>query len=233
MLQLLWKLPNSKRALRAYHLRDEEQRQIQMVTALLIQLIHCSANLRDNLRKASSGSAVLEVSIDSSYPTKCTEAATEVCCLFWSRVFQRFASVKVQDASEVKLIMENLVTDLLTTLNLPEYPASAPILEVLYVLLLQNAGLKSKDISAHSLAIDILSMIVARLKHDAVICSQDKFWVLWYLLSEDDDSGSYAKDMCYVCMGRRVENLLICNVCRKLVHPNCLGVKEHEISNWN
>lgn len=133
MLQLLWKLPNSKRAVRAYHLRDEEQRQIQMVSALLIQLIHCSANLPDGLRQASSASAVFEVSVDANYPTKCHEAATEACCLFWSRVLQRFASVKTQDASEVKLIMENLVTDLLTTLNLPEYPASAPILEVLCV----------------------------------------------------------------------------------------------------
>lgn len=135
MLQLLWKLPNSKRALRAYHLRDEEQRQIQMFTALLIQLIHCSANLPDNFRQASTGSAVLEVSVDPSYPTKCTEAVTEACCLFWSRVLQRFASAKAQDASEVKLIMENLVADLLTTLNLPEYPSSAPILEVPCVLL--------------------------------------------------------------------------------------------------
>lgn len=130
MLQLLWKLPNSKRTLRAYHLREEEQRQIQMVTALLIQLIHCSANLPDALRQASSGNAVLEVSVDPSYSTKGHEAATEASCLFWSRVLQRFASVKTQDASELKSIMENLVTDLLTTLNLPEYPASAPILEV-------------------------------------------------------------------------------------------------------
>lgn len=135
MLQLLWKLPSPKRAVRAYHLRDEEQRQIQMVTALLIQLIHCSANLPDGLRQASTGSAVLDISIDAGYPTKCHDAATEACCLFWSRVLQRFASVKTQDASEVKLIMENLVTDLLTTLNLPEYPASAPILEVRCVFL--------------------------------------------------------------------------------------------------
>lgn len=133
MLQLLWKLPHSKRALRTYHIREEEHRQIQMVTALLIQLIHCSANLPDALRQASSGNAVLEVSVDASYPTKCHIATTDACCLFWSRVLQRFASVKTQDASELKSIIENLVADLLTTLNLPEYPASAPILEVAFV----------------------------------------------------------------------------------------------------
>lgn len=137
MLHLLWKLPHSKRALRNYHIREEEQRQIQMITALLIQLIHCSANLPDNLRQASSGNSVLEVSFDASYPTKCRDAVTEACCLFWRSVLERLASVKTQDASELKSIMENLVMDLLNTLNLPEYPASASILEVTFVSVLE------------------------------------------------------------------------------------------------
>lgn len=128
--QLLWKLPVSKRALRSYHLPEEEQRQIQMITALLIQLVQCSANLPEASRQISTVNVIPEVSIDASYPSKCHEAATEACCLFWSGVLQRFSSVKSQEASELKVIMENLVMDLLTTLNLPEYPASAPILEV-------------------------------------------------------------------------------------------------------
>ncbi|XP_027357770.1 sister chromatid cohesion protein SCC2 [Abrus precatorius] len=233
MVQLLWKLPCSKRALRSYHVRDEEQRQIQMVTALLIQLIHCSANLPDALRKASCGNAVLEVSVDASYPSKCHEAATEACCLFWSRVLQRFASVKTQDASELKSIMENLVTDLLTTLNLPEYPASAPILEVLCVLLLQNAGLKSKDVSARSMAIDILGTIAARLKRDAVICGREKFWILQDLLSQDADTQHHPKDTCCVCLRGKVENLFICHGCQRLFHADCLGIKDHEASSRN
>lgn len=139
LLQLLWKLPSSKRALRAYHLPDEEQRQIQMITALLIQLVHYSTNLPEALREA--GIPVLEVSVDANYPTKCNEAATEACCLFWTRVLQRFASVKTQDASELKVMIENLVNDLLTTLNLPEYPASAPILEVSYRLVADQVNI--------------------------------------------------------------------------------------------
>ncbi|KAE9612620.1 putative chromatin regulator PHD family [Lupinus albus] len=233
MLQLLLKLPNSKRTLRAYHLREEEQRQIQMVTALLIQLIHCSANLPDALRQASSGNAVLEVSVDGSYATKCHEALTDACCLFWSRVLQRLASVKTHDASELKSIMENLVTDLLTTLNLPEYPASVPILEVLCVLLLQNAGPKSKDVSARCMAIDILGTIAARLKRDALICSQEKFWILQDLLSQDTSKQHCPKDTCCVCLGGRVENLFMCHGCQRLFHANCLGIKEHEVSSRN
>ena len=77
--------------LQVLDLHEEEQRQIQMVTALLIQLIHCSANLPDALRQG--GNAVLEVSVDTSYPTKCHEAAIEACCLFWSRVLQLISSL--------------------------------------------------------------------------------------------------------------------------------------------
>lgn len=128
--QLLWKLPSSKRALRAYLLPDEEQKQIQMVTAMLIQLVHNSTSLPETSRQASSGNSILETPVDVGYLTKCHEAATETCCLFWTRVLERFASFKGQDASEIKLIIENLVIDLLTALNLPEYPSVSPILEV-------------------------------------------------------------------------------------------------------
>lgn len=130
VIQIFWKLPISKRALRAYYLPDEEQRQIQMVSALFIHLVHGSANLPEPLRRESVGNFLPEVPIDSNFASKCNEAVIDTCCNFWSRVLQRLTSLKTQDASEVKVMMENLIIDLLTTLNLPEYPASAPILEV-------------------------------------------------------------------------------------------------------
>lgn len=134
-LQVLLKMPLAKRVPRTYHLPDEEQRQIQLISALLIQLIHSSANLPDVLRQ-TSGNPSLDIPIDVDYPSKCHDAITESCCLFWSRVLERYTSTKNQDASEMKLLMENLVTDLLTTLNLPEYPASATILEVIFLLII-------------------------------------------------------------------------------------------------
>lgn len=128
-LQVLLKLPFSKRVPRTYHLPDEEQKQIQVITALLIQLIHSSANLPEVLRQTSDVPS-LDVSMDGNYPTKCHEAITESCCLFWSRVLQRLTGSKNQDSSELKIMIENLIVDLLVTLNLPEYPGAAPILEV-------------------------------------------------------------------------------------------------------
>ncbi|XP_031407003.1 sister chromatid cohesion protein SCC2 isoform X3 [Punica granatum] len=236
MLQLLWKLPSSKRALRAYLLPDEDQRQIQMVTALLIQLVHCSANLPEAMRDASSINAIMEAPTDFSHLAKCHEAVTEACCLFWTRVLQRFTSAKPQDASEVKVLMENLVMDLMTTLNLPEYPASAPILEVFCVLLLQNAGLKSKDVSARSMAIDLLGTIAARLKRDAVIHKLDKFWIVQELNDGEDVTEDYPQDLCFICLDGRVEKLLFtCQSCQRSSHSDCMGMREQEVPNhsWN
>ncbi|KAL4568534.1 hypothetical protein LXL04_024148 [Taraxacum kok-saghyz] len=234
LLHLLLKIPSTKRIPRTYHLADEEQRQIQMISALLIQLIHCSANLPDSLREAPDSNPLIEIGIDSSYPHKSQEAVTDACCLFWSRVLQRFANTKnqSQDASEFKTMLENLVMDLLTTLNLPEYPASAHILEVLCVLLLQNAGLKSKDVAARSIAIDILGTIAARLKREAVLCKKETFWIVKELLGTGDDTDiSHPDGTCSVCLDPKSEKPLEqCEGCQRYFHVDCMGVREHDTS---
>ncbi|PIN06625.1 Sister chromatid cohesion protein SCC2/Nipped-B [Handroanthus impetiginosus] len=232
-LQILLKLPLTKRVPRTYHLPEEEQRQIQLVTDLLIQMIHYSANLPEVLRQ-SSGNSSLDVSIDADYPYKCHEAVTESCCLFWTRVLQRYTSTKNQDASELKAIMENLVMDLLSTLNLPEYPASAPILEVLCVLLLQNAGLKSKDIAARTMAIELLGTIAARLKHDAVLCRKETFWIVQVLMNSDNVNPSYPRDACSICLDSKAEkSIFICQACDRPFHVDCMGGREQDVTSRN
>ncbi|RZS10966.1 hypothetical protein BHM03_00042247 [Ensete ventricosum] len=71
-------------------------------------------------------------------------------------------------------------------------------MQVLCVLLLQNAGLKSKDISARCMAVDLLGMIAARLKRDAVTCSRDRFWILQELVDANDDASVGTKEACSV-----------------------------------
>ncbi|GAA0182989.1 chromatin/chromatin-binding, or -regulatory protein [Lithospermum erythrorhizon] len=229
-LQVMLKLPSSKRVARSYHLPDEEQRQIQLISALLLHLIQCSADLPELLRQSSVDPA-LEVAIDPTYPSKCHDSVTESCCLFWSRVLQRFTNTKSQDISELKTMLENLLTDLLSTLNLPEFPASASLLEVLCVLLLQNYGLKSKDIALRSMAIDLLGSIAARLKQDAVLCKKQQFWLVKELLSGGNVEDSQTSDACSICLDTRSDkSLFVCQLCQKIYHADCLGVREHEVS---
>uniref|UniRef100_A0A0D9WUQ6 Sister chromatid cohesion protein n=1 Tax=Leersia perrieri TaxID=77586 RepID=A0A0D9WUQ6_9ORYZ len=226
-LHLLRKLQFSKNAIRTYHLADEEHKQIQMITALLVHLVQFSANVPDSLKGTVNWSTIVDASIDASYPMKCYEAATEACCLFWTNVLQRFTAAKSQDMSEAKGIIDNLVQDLLTILNLPEYPAAAPVLEVLCVLLLQNAGLKSKDTSARCFAIDLLGGIASRLKRDSVICSKEKLWILQEITDTESDGSKILKNKCCVCLGGRGINMG-CDVCGRCFHSDCVGAVSQE-----
>lgn len=109
-------------------------------------------------------------------------------------------------------------------------------MQVLCVLLLQNAGPKSKDVSARSMAIDLLGTIAARLKQEAVLCGRERFWMLQELVREDSSDQSYPKDLCCVCLDGRVEKrMFMCQGCQRLFHADCLGVREHEVPNrgWN
>ncbi|KAL6647205.1 hypothetical protein ACP70R_014642 [Stipagrostis hirtigluma subsp. patula] len=221
-LSLLRKLQFSRNAVRTYHLADEEQKQIQMITALLVHLVQFSANVPDSLKGTVSWSTIIDASVDSSYPIKCHEAATEACCVFWTNVLQRFTAAKSQDMSEAKGIIDNLVQDLLTILNLPEYPAAASILEVLCVLLLQNAGLKSKDTSARCFAIDLLGGIASRLKRDSVTCREEKLWILQVLTDAGSDGSEILKNKCCVCLGGRGINIA-CDACGRCFHSDCMG----------
>lgn len=104
-------------------------------------------------------------------------------------------------------------------------------LQVLCVLLLQNAGLKSKDIAARSIAIDLLGTIAARLKRDAVLCGEEIFWIVQELRSVDGADQSHPKDACSVCFNARTEKpLVVCQGCHRLFHVDCMGVREHEVS---
>lgn len=107
-------------------------------------------------------------------------------------------------------------------------------MQVLCVILLHNAGLKSKDVSARTMAIEILGTIAARLKQDAVLCSEDRFWMLLESESENKVDQVGTKD-CALCLVKRAGNLLVCQICQRRFHGECLGLKELDIPsrNWH
>ena len=74
-----FKLPPSKRNLRAYHLPDEEQKPIQMITALVLQLVQCSVTFQETTEATLIVSAKCNIIDDDSNPSKCFEAAMECC----------------------------------------------------------------------------------------------------------------------------------------------------------
>lgn len=244
ILSLLWRFPSSKRHLRTYHLPDEESKQIQMLTALILQLVQCSVNLPDALDgstltiglDANDGSKNAPKCMDpandvSNSASKSIDPAMEASTYFWRNVLQRWTMPKAHEGADIRCLVENLVTDLLTTLNAPEFPAANVLLQVLCVLLFGSAGLKSKDATVRATAIELLGHIAARLKQDAIACSKDTLWVFQEIQSSQVASGTIkeTKETCIVCGGGKGSKLLVpCDSCHRQFHGDCVGVTGHE-----
>lgn len=103
-----------------------------MLTALILQLVQCSVTL---VGVCSEGRPEAEVKGECGIPEasgspKIFEPAMETTTHFWKHVLQRWATPKAQDGADVKGIVENLIVDLLATLNVPEFPAASLLLQV-------------------------------------------------------------------------------------------------------
>jgi cohesin loading factor subunit SCC2 len=95
-----------------------------------------------------------------------------------------------------------------------------------------NTGLKAKDAVVRGTSIDLLGMVAAHLKQDAVACSKEKFWILQELEGkrDDDEDDENAKKNCTVCgKGNRSKVMVSCNSCNRWFHGDCIGVTKHDL----
>ncbi|XP_064482067.1 nipped-B-like protein [Ornithodoros turicata] len=177
ILASIARLPTSKRSLRNYRLNSEEH--IQMLTALVLQLIHSVVKLPDprppdpggggsndrieeaNKEKEDKCAVDSDVLIVTSY-----EAAVRTAINFLS-VFLKKCGTKNEDM-DYRPVFENFVQDLLSTVNKPEWPAGELVLSLLGCLLVQNFSNKSLDMSLRVSSLDYLGVVAARLRKDAV-----------------------------------------------------------------
>ncbi|GBG74809.1 hypothetical protein CBR_g19320 [Chara braunii] len=248
VISLLWKQPVSKRNLRTYHLLDEDTRQIQMSSALLLQLIQCCVSLpnpgaeqvpktedkSDPKQKQQQGEA------DTSNSAKGYEVASEAATYFWIHFLQRWGNNRGQDTTVYKVLLDNLVADLLLALNTPEFPGASLLLQVLCIMLCGQLGLQSKDGAIRCMAIDHLGSVAARLKADAAVSSNDTLWVLRDLCEEEDRNAEcgekerplkqrQSRSLCAVCSKPFGGKFSIeCRGCRTIFHGNCVGIGEHD-----
>jgi len=97
-------------------------------------------------------------------------------------------------------LFENLVHDLLATVNKPEWPASEMLLSLLGRLLVHTFSTKSTEMSLRVAALDYLGVVAARLRHDAIASCSDVAGVENLLrrlddgLSKDNESGGERAD---------------------------------------
>lgn len=173
ILASIARLPSSKRSLRTYRLNSEDH--IQMLTALVLQLIQCVVMLSDNVipqqKKSPDDDEKKEekklnyvdadVLIINKYETA-TRIAGNFLTVFLSKCGSKGEEI------DYRPLFENFVQDLLATVNKPEWPAAELLLSLLGNLLVGHFSNKSSDMALRVASIDYLGVVAARLRKDAV-----------------------------------------------------------------
>ncbi|XP_078071406.1 nipped-B-like protein isoform X10 [Mustelus asterias] len=177
MFASLAKLPTSKRSLRNFRLNssdmDGEPLFIQMVTALVLQLIQCVVHLpaaeKDSNTVDEDGDKKVDqdVLITNSYETAMRTAQN------FLSVFLKKCGSK-QGEEDYRPLFENFVQDLLSTVNKPEWPAAELLLSLLGRLLVHQFSNKSTEMALRVASLDYLGTVAARLRKDAVSCKMDR-----------------------------------------------------------
>ncbi|ELW53480.1 Nipped-B-like protein [Tupaia chinensis] len=172
----LARLPTSKRSLRNFRLNssdmDGEPMYIQMVTALVLQLIQCVVHLPSsekdpNSEEDSNKKVDQDVVITNSYETAMRTAQN------FLSIFLKKCGSK-QGEEDYRPLFENFVQDLLSTVNKPEWPAAELLLSLLGRLLVHQFSNKSTEMALRVASLDYLGTVAARLRKDAVTSKMDQ-----------------------------------------------------------
>ncbi|XP_066599133.1 nipped-B-like protein A [Prorops nasuta] len=173
ILASIARLPSSKRSLRTYRLNSEDH--IQMLTALVLQLIQCVVVLPDNIASQTKLTKEEEEKKEEKRMSHIDadvliinryETATRIAGNFLA-VFLNKCGSKGEEI-DYRPLFENFVQDLLATVNKPEWPGAELLLSLLGKLLVGHFSNKSSDMSLRVASIDYLGVVAARLRKDAV-----------------------------------------------------------------
>ena len=195
MLVTLLKLPTTGRGVRRYMLpRDEAGAATQATTAMLMRCLHAcvSFDARDEDEDEDAEAndperrrTAMVVAEGDAADERCRardrrvsrgfDPAFRWASYFWRELLTGWASARAQEI-DVKALMQNLVSDLLATLNMPEWPSSGLALLSLCQELLSSRGVKSPEIRVRELSLDFLGQIAARAAADALACERDRLW---------------------------------------------------------
>jgi cohesin loading factor subunit SCC2 len=177
ILASIARLPSSKRSLRTYRL--DTTTHIQMLTALVLQLIQCTVVLprrlafKDKKTKEKKdpevidldGSMAEELDRDVLINTKYSDAMATAHQFL--TVFLKKCGSKNEDI-DYRPLFENFVQDLLTTVNKPLWPAAELLLSLLGRVLREKFSDRGVEMPLRISSLEYLGVVAARLRKDAV-----------------------------------------------------------------
>jgi len=180
ILASIARLPSSKRSLRSYRLNSTTH--IQMLTALVLQLIQCVVILPRRLANPDAQQSQQqqrpkkgeeEVDLDGSDELDRDVLVNEKYKMAMATahqfltVFLKKCGSKNEDV-DYRPLFENFVQDLLTTVNVPEWPAAELLLTMLGHVLRQQFTDRSTEMALRISSLEYLGVVAARLRKDAV-----------------------------------------------------------------
>lgn len=181
ILSSIDRLPSSKRNLRPFKLANNGGN-IQMVTALVLQLIQCSTILPDSLCSTNDNSLVnnnikldgniMESGLKMKKPNVYVvvlnkyDVAVSIGGNFLTTFLNKCRSKS--NETDFRPLFENFIHDLLSTANKPEWPASELLLSLLGTMLVRYVSDKTIEQSIRLVSLDYLGIVAARLRKDTV-----------------------------------------------------------------
>ncbi|XP_053692566.1 nipped-B protein [Sabethes cyaneus] len=172
ILSSIDRLPHSKRNLRPYKLVNNAGN-IQMMTALVLQLIQCAVVLPESLGDRNPKKLNNDAVVNSSNPKSADlfiigkyDTALSIGGNFLATFLDKCKSRSSE--TDFRPLFENFIHDLLTTVNKPEWPASELLLSLLGTMLVKKMSDKGVEQSIRVVSLEYLGIVAARLRKDTV-----------------------------------------------------------------
>ncbi|XP_033150568.1 nipped-B protein isoform X2 [Drosophila busckii] len=182
ILSSIDRLPSSKKNLRPYKLTNNGGN-IQMVTALVLQLIQCATILTDSFCDSNKSSLKHQSmqDYDDDVPSGASQIVKpnqdilvlkkyDVAVSIGGNFLTTFLNKCKSRTNETDFrpLFENFIHDLLATVNKPEWPASELLLSLLGTMLVRYVSDKGIEQSIRLVSLDYLGIVAARLRKDTV-----------------------------------------------------------------
>lgn len=163
------RLPCSKKNLRPYKLMHNGG-SIQIVTALVLQLVQCSSVLPNSWHDIKSNrKRKLEVDDPVNKDLLIMEKYDQAVNIGGNFLTTFLNKCRTRSGeSDFRPLFENFIHDLLTTVNKPEWPASELLLYLLSRLLVKYMSDKNSDQAIRVVSLEYLGLVAARLRKDTV-----------------------------------------------------------------
>lgn len=201
ILSSIDRLPHSKRNLRPYKLVNNAGN-IQMMTALVLQLIQCAVVLPEALGDSNPKKANNEI-VNSSNPKSADlyiigkyDTALSIGGNFLATFLDKCKSRSSE--TDFRPLFENFIHDLLTTVNKPEWPASELLLSLLGTMLVKKMSDKGVEQSIRVVSLEYLGIVAARLRKDTVesrckVRTMDSL-IKYIKIEQEKEGDEYLKD---------------------------------------